>query len=85
MISAKNRRFWGEKQSGENDLSEKQAVLGIEAKCRERFVRKTSGFGEKSKVPRTVCPKNRRFWGEKQSGENGLSEKQAVLGIEAKR
>ena len=72
-------------QSAENGLSEKQAILGIEAKCRERFIRKTGGFGEKRKAVRMVCPKNRRFWGEKQSGENGLSEKQAVLGIKAKR
>ena len=72
-------------ESAESDLSEKQAVLGIDAKYRERFIRKTSGFGDRCKAPRTVCAKNKRFWGENQSDENGLSEKQAVLGRKAKR
>ena len=57
-------------ESAESDLSEKQAILGIDAKRRERFVRKTSDFGEKIKATRAVCAKNRRFWGENQSDES---------------
>ena len=57
-------------QSAEDGLSEKQAILGIEAKRRERFVRKTGDFGEKIKATRSVSAKNKRFWGENQSDES---------------
>ena len=30
---------------------------------RERFIRKTGGFGDKFQVARASCPKNKRFWG----------------------
>ncbi len=81
----KNRRFWGRTQSGEVELSEKQAVLGMNAKRRGRIVRKTGSFGDERKAISLNCPKNRRFWGRMQSDELELSEKQAVLGTNAKR
>ena len=56
-------------------LSEKQAVLGIEAKRRERFIRKSGGFGDRSKATRTVYPKIRRFWGEVIENKNNITYK----------
>ena len=50
-------------QSAEVELSEKQAVLGTNAKRRGRIVRKTGVFGDERKAASLNCPKNRWFWG----------------------
>ena len=81
----KKRVFWGRTRRIESALSEKMPVLGMKAKQRERFIRKTACFGDKRETAWALYPKNPPFWGQTRSSESTLSEKMPVLGMKAKQ
>jgi hypothetical protein len=71
--------YWTKREGGEEEVSERGALLDKRRRLRGGSVRKRGSIGQKEKVEGRKCPKEGLYWTKRDGREEEMSDRRALL------